>query len=147
MRRRNVIRVTWHMTWHMTNATWHVTHDAWHFAQGDKVAKFQVSSSHGLGVMTFWRLGEKGSVDEGIYVLRTKVFVRTAQATPGLLKNILWPHSSMTMLRNSFKSLYIVVFTHPKLWHLKLGIKKSILCKFFLTSHLLWKFILQAWQC
>ena len=38
---------------------WHVTCDTWHTEDGD-----QVLSSHGLGVMMFWRLGGKGSLTD-----------------------------------------------------------------------------------
>ena len=48
--------------------------------------KVQVPSSNGLGVMTFWSLGGKGSVSEWVnWLISDKGVCRTTPATPGLL--------------------------------------------------------------
>ena len=44
--------------WQLTHDTWHLTHDVWWGV--NILSKFQLSSSYDLGVMIFWRFGDKG---------------------------------------------------------------------------------------
>ena len=82
----------WHRTpdiWHLTPDIWHMTHDTWHLTCHtwwgvNILSKVQLSSSHYLGVMMFWRFGGKGWL--------TQLIGKTALATPGLLQIlVLWP--------------------------------------------------------
>ena len=57
-------------TWHMTHDTWHMTCDTWW--ELSILSKVQLSSSHGWGVMMFWRIGGNGWVTQ---LLMTEVFV------------------------------------------------------------------------
>ena len=69
--------------WHLTPETWHMTHDMWQWWGVNILSKFQLSSSHGLGVMIFWRFGGKGSLNEWM----TKVFVEQPDY-PGSVKKV-----------------------------------------------------------
>ena len=62
-----------------------MTCDWWHMIGLKILAKFKLSSSNGLGVMIFGRIGKKGWLTEWMNESDGGV-CRTALVTPGLLK-------------------------------------------------------------
>ena len=64
-----------------TKKMWHLTPEMWHMGGGVFIfSKFQLPSSYGLGVILFWRFGEKGLLNKWM----------NQSVTPGLLKSCPW---------------------------------------------------------
>ena len=62
---------------YVTHDMWQVRPDTWRGV--NILSKFQLSSSYGLGVMMFWRLGGKGLPTQWMSELMTKVFLEQPQ--------------------------------------------------------------------
>ena len=69
---------------------WHVTYDMWHltrdrYGEVNLLSKFQVPSSHRLGMKVCWRYTELWRYFHKVHSLNDGGDCRTAPATPGLL--------------------------------------------------------------
>ena len=82
--------------WHVACEMWHVTCDTWHvtcyiWCVVNFLSKFQLFSFYGLGFKMFWRFWRKGWLTQWTNeLMNDEAVCRTAPATPGLLKRVVY---------------------------------------------------------
>ena len=70
--------------WHMTRYMWHMTCDTWWGV--NSLSKCQLFSSYGLGQTVSWRFWTKGSFNEWMNELITKLFIEQPRLTGSVNK-------------------------------------------------------------
>ena len=106
-------------TWKVTGDMWHLNHDTW--CGVNIISKLELSCYNCLGVMMFWRFCRKRMPDWLNEWINYKGVLRSAPATPGLLKNSFYKNNlnnQWNVLKAAFCTLAMFLSRTQKILHI-----------------------------